>query len=98
MPALRKMRYELAILQSRDARFKRRVRGKPFTNATELGMVAKVFQQDVFNMCRVQEGLETTRKPGITLANYQEAKVRWIHKKLGEYITSEETPKSKGDQ
>jgi hypothetical protein len=49
-------------------------------------------------MCRVQEGLETTRKPGITLANYQEAKVRWIHKKLGEYITSEETPKSKGDQ
>jgi len=33
-----------------------------------------------------------------TLANYQEAKVRWIHKKLGEYITSEETPKSKGDQ
>jgi hypothetical protein len=58
----------------------------------------KVFQQDVFNMCRVQEGLETTRKPGITLANYQEAKVRWIHKKLGEYITSEEAPKSKGDQ
>jgi len=49
-------------------------------------------------MCRVQEGLETTRKPDITLANYQEAKVRWIHKKLGEYITSEEAPKSKGDQ
>ena len=71
---------------------------EPFTNATELGMLAKVFQQDVFNMCRVQEGLETTRKPGITLANYQEAKVRWIHKKLGEYITSEEAPKSKGDQ
>jgi hypothetical protein len=71
---------------------------EPFTNATELGMLAKVFQQDVFNMCRVQEGLETTRKPGITLANYQEAKVRWLHKKLGEYITSEEAPKSKGDQ
>ncbi|MBU3687952.1 MAG: iron-sulfur protein [Acidimicrobiales bacterium mtb01] len=59
---------------------------EPWTTATELGMLAKVFDQDVFNMSKVQLGLETTFKPGITLANYQEAKVRWLHTKLGEWV------------
>jgi hypothetical protein len=49
-------------------------------------MLAKVFEQDVFNMSKVQLGLETTRKPGVTLANYQESKVRWFHQRLGEFI------------
>ena len=57
-----------------------------WTDAPELGMLAKVFDQDVFNMSKVQLGLETTFKPGITLANYQESKVRWLHQMLGEYI------------
>ena len=30
-------------------------------------------------MAKVQLGLETTFKPGITLGNYQEAKIRWLH-------------------
>jgi hypothetical protein len=30
--------------------------------------------------------LETTRKPGITLANYQESKVRWLHVKLDQWL------------
>jgi phenylpropionate dioxygenase-like ring-hydroxylating dioxygenase large terminal subunit len=57
-----------------------------WTVATELGMLAKVFDQDVFNMAKVQLGLETTFKPGITLANYQESKVRWLHDLLGEFV------------
>ncbi len=57
-----------------------------FTDAPELGMLGKVFDQDLFNMPKVQLGLETTRKPGVTLANYQESKVRWLHDKLGEWI------------
>ena len=57
-----------------------------FTEATELGMLAKVFDQDLYNMPRVQAGLETTRKPGVTLANYQESKVRWLHTKLDEWL------------
>lgn len=57
-----------------------------FTDAPELGMLGKVFDQDLFNMPNVQLGLETTRKPGITLSNYQESKVRWLHQKLGEWI------------
>jgi len=59
---------------------------EPWTNAPELGALAKVFDQDVFNMGKVQRGLETTRKPGITLGNYQESKVRWIHHRLGEFV------------
>ncbi len=57
-----------------------------FTDAPELGMLGKVFNQDLFNMAKVQRGLETTHKPGITLGNYQESKVRWLHKLLGEWV------------
>jgi phenylpropionate dioxygenase-like ring-hydroxylating dioxygenase large terminal subunit len=57
-----------------------------FTDAPELGMLGKVFNQDLFNMPNVQKGLEATFKPGVTLGNYQESKVRWIHHKLTEWI------------
>jgi nitrite reductase/ring-hydroxylating ferredoxin subunit len=70
----------------------------PWTTAPELGMLAKVFEQDVFNMAKVQRGLETTRKPGATFSNYQESKIRWIHDLLGKWVgdTSTETPVSIG--
>jgi hypothetical protein len=58
----------------------------PWTDAPELGMLAKVFEQDVFNMTKVQKGLETTRKPGATFSNYQESKIRWLHELLGEWV------------
>ena len=57
-----------------------------FTAVPELGMLAKVFNQDLVNMPRVQTGLESTRKPGFTLANYQESKIRWLHTKLDEWL------------
>ena len=57
-----------------------------FSDATELGMLGKVFDQDLFNMPRVQLGLEATFKPGVTLGNYQESKVRWLHQVLGEWV------------
>ena len=57
-----------------------------WTMAPELGMLAKVFDQDGFNMPKVQKGLEQTRKPGVTLASYQESKVRWLHVKLEQWL------------
>ena len=57
-----------------------------WTMAPELGMLAKVFDQDGFNMPMVQKGLEQTRKPGVTLANYQESKVRWLHEHLTDWV------------
>ena len=59
---------------------------EPWTNAPELGMLAKVFDQDTFNMANVQLGLEATFKPGVTLGNYQESKVRWLHHLLGQWV------------
>jgi hypothetical protein len=72
-----------------------------WVEAPELGMLAKVFEQDVFNMAKVQLGLETTFKPGITLGNYQESKVRWLHQLLGEWVegdagSTSENPASAG--
>lgn len=59
---------------------------EPWTTAPELGMLAKVFDQDVFNMSKVQRGLETTAKPGVTLSLYQEGKVRWLHDRLDRWM------------
>jgi phenylpropionate dioxygenase-like ring-hydroxylating dioxygenase large terminal subunit len=68
-----------------------------WTNAPELGMLAKVFEQDVFNMAKVQKGLETTRKPGVTFSNYQESKIRWLHDLLGRWVSdSTDVPVSVG--
>jgi phenylpropionate dioxygenase-like ring-hydroxylating dioxygenase large terminal subunit len=57
-----------------------------WTDAPELGLLAKVFDQDSFNMGKVQLGLETTAKPGVTLGNYQESKIRWLHQKLSNWV------------
>jgi hypothetical protein len=65
---------------------------EPWINAPELGVLAKVFEQDTFNMCNIQLGLETTFKPGITLANYQESKVRWLHDLLGRWVEGDDAP------
>jgi nitrite reductase/ring-hydroxylating ferredoxin subunit len=57
-----------------------------WTDAPELGLLGKVFDQDSFNMGKVQLGLETTAKPGVTLGNYQESKIRWLHRKLSDWV------------
>jgi hypothetical protein len=55
-------------------------------HAPELGNLARVFDQDTFNLARVQEGLRAMKKPGVTLANYQELKVRHAQTLLGEWV------------
>jgi hypothetical protein len=57
---------------------------EPWSSA--LGFLGRVFDQDAFNMPKVQLGLEATYKPGFTLSNYQESKVRWLHHKLAEWV------------
>jgi phenylpropionate dioxygenase-like ring-hydroxylating dioxygenase large terminal subunit len=60
--------------------------GDSWTAAPELGLLAKVFDQDLANMAEVQRGLDTTVRSGLLLGSYQEAKVRWLHDKLTEWI------------
>ena len=57
---------------------------EPWSQA--LGFLGRVFDQDVFNMPKVQVGLESTYQKGIVLSGYQESKVRWLHTKLTEWV------------
>ena len=57
-----------------------------WTEATELGILAKVFQQDTFNLPQVQKGMKASRKGTVTLGNYQEVRIRHFHQTLEKYI------------
>lgn len=54
--------------------------------APELGLLAKVFNQDIVNMPEVQRGLRMLKVPEIIFANYGETKPRHFHKLLDEWI------------
>ena len=57
-----------------------------WTEAPELGFLARVFNQDTFNLARVQLGLKTMKKETVTLANYQETKIRHFHYLLDQWL------------
>ncbi|MFF2554021.1 SRPBCC family protein [Nocardia sp. NPDC058058] len=57
-----------------------------FSAAPELGGLASVFNQDLSNLPRVQRGLAAMTKPGVTLANYQEVRIRQFHQDLDAYL------------
>lgn len=59
---------------------------EPWTNAPELGLLAKVFTQDSFNLPQVQKGLEAAQYEEVVLANYQETKIRHFHALLADYV------------
>jgi len=52
----------------------------PWRDAMEaLGSLARVFDQDEYNLEAVQRGLRATLRPTINLADYQELKIRHFH-------------------
>jgi phenylpropionate dioxygenase-like ring-hydroxylating dioxygenase large terminal subunit len=57
-----------------------------WVEAPELGMLARVFNQDVFNLPKVQRGLETTRRTHIQLSHYNESRLRHFHQMLEEAL------------
>jgi hypothetical protein len=58
-----------------------------WVDAPELGMLARVFNQDVYNLPKVQAGLETGAIDRVTFANYQETKLRHFHRLLDAWLT-----------
>ncbi len=59
--------------------------------APELGGIAAIFEQDTANMPLVHRGMkaggrQTLGKPGVTLANYQELRIRHDHMTLDSYL------------
>jgi phenylpropionate dioxygenase-like ring-hydroxylating dioxygenase large terminal subunit len=61
---------------------------EPWASAAELGSLGPVLDQDTANMPKLQKGLKAGGKPGITLANYQEARIRHFHQVLDAYLAS----------
>ena len=57
-----------------------------WVEAPELGGLAMIFNQDSGNLPRVQRGLHATRKPGVTLGNYQEIRIRHFHQELARWV------------
>ena len=57
-----------------------------WSSAKELGSAGMVADQDTDNLKRIQRGLRASRKPGVTLADYQESRIRHFHRTLDEYM------------
>ena len=58
-----------------------------FTAGHEIGpYLARILNQDLYNMPSVQQGMKATRKPTVTFSRYQELKIRHFHKLLDEAI------------
>ncbi|TVQ47483.1 MAG: aromatic ring-hydroxylating dioxygenase subunit alpha [Gammaproteobacteria bacterium] len=58
----------------------------PWQDAPELGALGYIFDQDMGNLPYVQKGLMSSRKGAISLANYQEARLRHLHRTLDGYL------------
>ena len=59
---------------------------EPWSTVEAMGSAAMVVDQDTDNLKRIQRGLLTTRKPGVTLATYQESRIRHFHNTLDAYM------------
>ena len=63
--------------------------GECWASAKELGTYGPILDQDTPNMLRMTKGLKTMRKAGVTLANYQESRIRHLHRTLDEYMSQD---------
>ncbi len=63
---------------------------QPFSDAADVMGVplAKVFDQDGANLPQVQRGMKAAKKRGVTLANYQEVRIRHFHQTLDKYLNA----------
>ncbi|WP_101758058.1 Rieske 2Fe-2S domain-containing protein [Oceanicoccus sp. KOV_DT_Chl] len=58
-----------------------------YTEAEALGWLGSIYDEDTGNLQLQQQGFKTTRK-GLTLGNYQEARIRRVHLTLEEFLGS----------
>ena len=57
-----------------------------WSQAPELGILGPILNQDMGNVVRIQRGLKTTRKKGVTLGAYQEVRIRHFAQTLQKYL------------
>ena len=51
--------------------------------------MAHIYDQDTGNLKNQQLGFMTSKKAGMTLANYQESRIRHLHHKIDEYMAKD---------
>lgn len=59
---------------------------QPFSAAPELGALGPVFDQDMNNLGAMTKGLRASKKGAVTLASYQESRIRHHHETLDKYL------------
>jgi phenylpropionate dioxygenase-like ring-hydroxylating dioxygenase large terminal subunit len=59
---------------------------EPFSSAPELGALGPVFDQDMRNLPYMQKGMKASAKGAVSLANYQESRIRHHHLTLDKYL------------
>ena len=61
-----------------------------FSEAPELGVsLGTIFDQDLFNMPKIQKGMYNVESGELVLANYHEVRIRHFHQTLDKYINGE---------
>lgn len=61
----------------------------PFAGTEGLNILGNILDQDVFNMEKVQYGMETSAKETVTFTSYQEDNIRWMHELTDRYMEAE---------
>ena len=69
-----------------------------WTEAPQLGLLAKVFNQDFHNLNKVQQGLKNLASQRVRLADYQETKLRHFHELLQQHLELDYNEMLNGDQ
>ncbi|MFT4823732.1 MAG: phenylpropionate dioxygenase-like ring-hydroxylating dioxygenase large terminal subunit [Halioglobus sp.] len=71
-----------------DAPTVRLAADQPFSDANDVmgEGLARIFDQDGSNLPQVQKGMKASKKGTITLANYQEVRIRHFHQTLDKYM------------
>jgi phenylpropionate dioxygenase-like ring-hydroxylating dioxygenase large terminal subunit len=59
-----------------------------FSDAKELGGLGPVFDQDDSNMPMVQKGMLASKKGAVSLASYQESRIRHLHQTIDKYLNA----------
>jgi nitrite reductase/ring-hydroxylating ferredoxin subunit len=62
-----------------------------YTEVEGISWLGPVYDEDTGNLALQQQGFKTSRKRGLTLGNYQEARIRRVHLTLDEFMAGAES-------
>ena len=59
---------------------------QPFTEAPEIGALGPVFEEDMRNLPHMMKGMRASKRGRVSLASYQESRIRHHHLTLDKYL------------